>query len=168
MNENFLREEIDSLGLDGMTYVKSLKETCDVIPEKPGVYVVLGNYSEMPEFLIKGSGPEFNVKNGVSTAMNYPVEKLEGKWVDDTWIMYIGKTDDALRDRISTYIKFGKGKDVPHRGGRAIWQLPDSDELLIGWKIIEGKGKAAATEKEWLKDFKTRHHNQLPFANWRS
>ena len=167
MNENFLKEEFDSLNLDKMTTVENLKASCGFIPALPGVYVVLGNYSDIPEFLEKGTGPEFHVKSGVAQAMNYPVEELERKWVDDTWIVYIGKTDSSLRKRISDYIKFGVGMDVAHRGGRAIWQLPDSDKLIIGWKVIEGPGKAAQAEAELLNEFKKRHHNQLPFANWR-
>lgn len=167
MNEIFLKEEVDSLSLEGMTYVKNLKESRDYIPDKPGVYVVLGNYTETPEFRLKGSGPEFHVKKGVIKAMNYTVEQLERKWVEDTWIMYIGKTDNSLRRRISEYIRFGVGEDVAHRGGRAIWQLPDSDHLVIGWKVVEGIGKAAKTEEDLLKGFKNRHNGLLPFANWR-
>ena len=167
MNENFLKEEVDSLGIDKMTYVKNLKKSCDCISEKPGVYFVIGNYADTPEFLVKGSGPEFYVKEGVVKALNYPVEKLERNWVDDTWIMYIGKTDGSLRDRLSDYVRFGMGEEVAHRGGRAIWQLPDSDNLVIGWKVIEGPGNAAQKEKDLLEEFKIRHTGHLPFANWR-
>lgn len=167
MSDNFLKEEIDSLGLDGITFVKNLKNSCNIIPEKPGVYVVLGNFTEMPEFLEKSTGPEVYIKKGKTIKLNYPVKDLKRKWVEDTWIMYIGKTDAKLCGRISDYVEFGRGKNVAHRGGRAIWQLPESDDLLIGWKIIEGTGKAAETEKVWLKEFKKRHKDRLPFANWR-
>lgn len=168
MSENILKEEIDALNLDAICYVKDLKESCDIIPQSPGVYVVLGSYPEVPAFLEKGSGPEFHVKKGqIPKAMNYPLRALETKWVNDTLIMYIGKTDETLRKRIYTYIKFGMGKDVPHRGGRAIWQLPDSDNLLIGWKTIAPALDASRVEKEWLREFKERHGFKLPFANWK-
>lgn len=168
MKENVLKEEIDALNLDTICYVKHLKESCDIIPQAPGVYVVLGNYPEIPAFLEKGTGPEFHFKKGMlPQPMNYPLKELEKKWVEDTLIMYIGKTDETLRKRISTYIKFGMGKDVAHRGGRAIWQLPDSDNLLIGWKIIDPSLNPSQGEKEWLKEFKERHNFRLPFANWK-
>lgn len=169
MSENMLKKEVDSLKLEGLTLVKNLKQSCAVIPQKPGVYVVLGNYDEMPDFLEKGTGPEFhfNKEKNEYIPMNYSIPKLVSKWVDDTWIMYIGKTDDTLNKRISTYIRFGKGKDVSHRGGRAIWQLPDSDNLVIGWKTIEGDMSAAQLETDWLKEFNKNHNGALPFANWK-
>lgn len=167
MNEDILKQEVDALQLDGVTYVRNLKASCRIIPESPGIYVVLGNYPEIPEFLEKGTGPEFHLNKGIPKAMNYPVPKLENKWVDDTLIMYIGKTDETLLNRISTYVKFGMGRDVAHRGGRAIWQLPDSDQLLIGWKKIEGAVNASTVEKNLLQEFKKRHNEMLPFANWK-
>lgn len=166
MNER-IKEEIKGLKLDGISDVKSLKQSCDVVPQKPGVYVVLGNYPTMPEFLEKGTGPAYHYKkNTPPQPMNYPLNKLEESWIDDTCIIYIGKSDDTLRRRISTYIRFGMGNDVAHRGGRAIWQLPDSDNLLIGWKTIEGT-PASDVETKWLKEFMKKHNGKLPFANWR-
>ena len=153
--------------LDGLTKVATLKQSCSVLPKSPGVYVVLGNYPKMPEFLEKGTGPEYHNNKGTRQPMNYSVSELERKWVDDTWIVYIGKTDNTLYKRISDYIKFGKGKDVAHRGGRAIWQLPDSENLLIGWKIIEAPITAEQIEKEWLREFKNNHNGKFPFANWK-
>ena len=169
MNENILKKEVEDLNLDEFTSVKNLKQSCDSIPKKPGVYVVLGSNTDMPEFLKKGVGPEhhYNKKKDKYTPMNYHVDKLKSKWVDDTNILYIGKTDDTLYTRISTYINFGMGKDVAHRGGRAIWQLPDSDNLLIGWKTIEAPASALKIEKDMLKAFKIRHNDRLPFANWK-
>lgn len=168
MEENKLKKEIDDMKLEGMALVKDLKISCDRVPEKPGIYVVLGHYSDMPDFLEKGTGPTFHIKKGKSPQpMNYPVNKLEGKWVEDTWILYIGKTDRTLQKRITEYIRFGQGKDVPHRGGRSIWQLPDSDNLIIGWRVIDGPSFAGKAEQDLLTDFKNKHNNQLPFANLR-
>ena len=163
----FFEDEVEALKLDGITEVSMLKQSCSGLPKSAGVYVVLGNYPEMPEFLEKGTGPEFHNKKGTRQPMNYSVSDLERKWVDNTWIVYIGKTDNTLYKRISDYIKFGKGQDVAHRGGRAIWQLPDSEKLLIGWKIIEPPITAEQIEKEWLRVFKNNHNDKLPFANWR-
>lgn len=163
MNEKSLKAEVEALKLDGTMLVGDLKVSCKQIPNEPGIYVVLGNYNEVPEFLEKGSGPEYHSNK----PMNYSIKKLEDKWVDHTLIVYIGKSDNSLKHRIETYISFGKGEDVAHRGGRAIWQLPDSDNLVIGWKKISGNCNAATAEKELLKEFKQNHNKKLPFANWR-
>lgn len=167
-----IKKEVEMLELDGMAMVETLKQSCRIVPDGPGVYVVLGGYDEMPEFLEKGTGPEFYKKKDKNKQVkfhpvNYPVDELEGKWVEDTLIMYIGKSDDGLRKRISTCIRFGCGEDVAHRGGRAIWQLPDSDRLCIGWKKLDPAESAREKEKEWIKSFKDNHGQQLPYANWK-
>lgn len=168
MKEEILMKEQDALNLDNIVSVRYLKKSLGIIPRKAGIYVVFGKYSTIPDFLRKGTGPEFHIKKGeVPQPMNYPVEMLKAKWVEDTGIMYIGKTDKTLHKRISDYIKFGCGKDVAHRGGRAIWQLPDSDNLEIGWKVIDTTASAAAVESDLLRQFKLTHNDLLPFANWR-
>lgn len=166
MEENKLKKEIDDMKLDGMALVKDLKISCERVPKKPGIYVVIGNYSDMPDFLKKGTGPEFHFKSGKAPQpMNYPLNNLERKWVYDTGILYIGKTDRTLQKRITEYMRFGQGEDIAHRGGRSIWQLPNSDNLIIGWKVIDEPSIPEKVEKALLKEFKEKHNNQLPFAN---
>ena len=58
----------------------------------------------------------------------------------------------------------GQGKPVGHWGGRYIWQLSDSDELLVAWKVTNDAPELV--ENEMLAAFVDRY-DQLPFANLR-
>ena len=60
-------------------------------------------------------------------------------WVRDTVVVYIGKaggTDHSatLNKRLRMYLRFGQGAPVGHYGGRLIWQIKNSGDLLICWK----------------------------------
>ena len=162
MNKNELLKEVADLKLNGCATVRELKQSCSVVPDCKGVYFVLREKTEsVPVF--KAQSPVLEHKG---KPLSYPVETLESKWVEDTDIMYIGKTDSSLRARIRTYISYGKGNDSPHRGGRAIWQLPDTDNMIIGWRIIDATESARTIEAQLLADFKNAHGGMLPFANF--
>lgn len=160
-------EEIKQLketGFSGFVTVERLNASKSIIPDVKGVYVVLRKVeNSAPEFLAEGSGPRYHG----STPMNYPVAQLQGEWVDDTSIVYIGKTDSSLRKRISTYLRFGNGADAAHRGGRAIWQLPDSSQLVFAWKALPPFESAESLESTMIQLFKMSHNGQRPFANMR-
>lgn len=156
-----MKKEIADLRLNGCETVARLKQSCSSIPESPGVYFVLREITES-EVKILPCGP---VPMHKGKDMTYSVDDLKRKWVEGTQIIYIGKTDSSLRTRIRAYINFGKGKDSPHRGGRAIWQLADSDKFIIGWRLVEPGMSARAEEAELIKQFKVQHGGKLPFAN---
>ena len=119
MENKEMIKEVAGLKLNGCASVKELKESCRIIPDCKGVYFILREPTEgIPE--IKPNGP---VREHKGKILDDPVDLLKSKWVDNTNIIYIGKTDSSLKKRINTYINFGKGKDDPHRGGRDIWQL---------------------------------------------
>jgi hypothetical protein len=151
--------------------VKDLKsENFDwsIIPSTQGVYIVVYNNINKLSFLPKGLGGFFKkVDPNVST------EILKQKWIKfklgDDDIIYIGKaggenTRSSLKKRIKAYIRFGSGKSSPHRGGRYIWQLANSDGLEIYWKEVNNP---IDEEKVMLLEFKAKHDNKLPFANLR-
>lgn len=160
-------EEIKQLkeaGFSGFVTVERLNASKSLIPDVKGVYVVLRKMEDStPEFLAKGSGPEYHG----STPMNYPVNILAYEWVPGTSIVYIGKTDSSLRKRISTYLRFGQGADAAHRGGRAIWQLPDASQLVFAWKSLPEYESAESLESTMIQLFKMSHNGQRPFANMR-
>jgi len=87
----------------------------------------------------------------------------------DNNVVYIGKAGGenvkaTLKERIKSYIKFGRGKSSPHRGGRYIWQITNSDSLKVYWRESDDPIKE---EKKMLLEFKAKHDNKLPFANLR-
>jgi hypothetical protein len=67
-----------------------------------------------------------------------------------------------LRKRIRQLIQFASGKPVGHWGGRCLWQLEDSDEFLIAWRV---ETSARQAEAKLLDRFEVRY-GRLPFANW--
>lgn len=161
MNQDEIKR-LKEAEFSGFVTVNRLNLSTSLIPERKGVYVILRQQEEgMPAFLQKGSGPEYHG----SQAMNYPVAELEKEWVEGTSIMYIGKTDNSLRKRLRAYLSFGRGNDVAHRGGRSIWQLPESGELMIVWKAINENESARELESSMLSMFKLEHDFRLPFAN---
>ncbi|NBJ17009.1 MAG: hypothetical protein FNP40_15920 [Dehalobacter sp. 4CP] len=141
------------------------------IPNTEGVYAVVSPHYPEKRFLIEGTGGFFKRKNP-----NVPEHVVLKNWVEGTHILYLGKaggTDKkgkiskaALRDRITTYIKFGYGYDIGHWGGRLIWQLEYSRDLLIYWRICNEGENPVEIEKMLIRDFEDRY-GKMPFANLR-
>lgn len=63
---------------------------------------------------------------------------LRANWVDGAEVVYIGKADNLLR-RLREFARFGEGEPIGHWGGRLIWQLSDSAELLVAWMETPGR-----------------------------
>ena len=126
------------------------------IPDVPGVYMVLRDSVERPDFLVRGSGGYFKGKDP-----NVPLSELCANWVEGANVLYIGKAK-SLRKRISQYLRFGDGKPVGHWGGRYIWQLADAQELIFCWMPVIGD--ADAVETEMICRFRE-HYGSRPFAN---
>ncbi len=146
----------------GFKTVKELKENgFNIIPDKKGVYLVLFK-KDQPVFLNKSIGGHFKGRDPT-----VPIEKLESNWIPNEEIIYIGQAGGngskaTLRKRLKQYIQFGSGKPVGHWGGRLIWQLKDSDELIIAWK--ETLQDPYIVESNIINKFKEKHGNR-PFAN---
>lgn len=152
-------------GFHGFISIQKLMEDDRCIPEKQGVYIVLRENTEIPDFLTKGTGGFFKGKNP-----NVAIEELKRNWVNDSPIIYIGKagggqTKATLKSRLEQYLRFGQGKAVGHQGGRYIWQLKDSLSLLICWKELPAEQDPREIEKQMIQDFKKNHGGQRPFAN---
>ena len=87
----------------------------------------------------------------------------------DATVVYIGRANHGakkrrgLRKRLQEFGEFGAGRPVAHSGGRRIWQLSDSAELLVGWKQLPDES-VVSTERQLLDAFR-RRHGHLPFAN---
>lgn len=105
---------------------------------------------------------------------NVTIDELNEKWVEDTNILYIGRAGgiakngrvykSTLRQRIMQYMKFGKGQNIGHWGGRYIWQIRESDDLMIAYKVLDEENPVIK-EQELIDEFKNYYNGRLPFAN---
>ena len=148
---------IDISDFDGGFSVEELWKTkSGHIPDTSGVYMVVRESNEMPEFLKVGTGGYFKGENP-----NVSESELRANWVAGAAVVYIGKAA-SLRSRLSQYLRFGQGKPAGHRGGRYIWQLKDAPQLKFYWKEVEGDYDAE--ESAMINAFKARYGCR-PFAN---
>ncbi|MEW1962951.1 HNH endonuclease [Microbacterium sp. NPDC077644] len=161
-------DDTHSLGEFGFTGFKSvgeLRENMLQTPDVRGVYAVLRTSPEEPRFLATGSAGFFKGKDP-----NANVSVLQANWVSDAVVVYIGKAGDpgssaTLRSRLRQYLRFGAGENIGHWGGRYIWQLADSTDLVFCWKPLPD-GRPSEVESELIASFRSRY-GVRPFANLR-
>ena len=148
--------------------LKSNEYECMSIEKGKGVYVVIANDTKTPKFINPGSGGFFKGRDP-----NVEIKELEENWVKfsdkDDKILYIEKAGDKdpvneaiLRKRVRAFMKFGDEKPTAHRGGKSIWQLDNTNDLMVLWKFCEDPEGEKTT---LLNEFKKKHNNRLPFAN---
>ena len=156
-------KDIDELKRNGFVGFKTVAEMqnggCRELPKPGGVYIIVRPVNTKPQFLAIGSGGHFKGNNP-----NVSLEVLKENWIDDTCVVYIGKAT-SLKTRVSAYMRFGRGSNVGHWGGRLIWQLADADSLLVCWK--ETKENPRDVEKNMIKDFRDQY-GAWPYANLQS
>lgn len=144
-------------GFEGFIPVAQLRESTSILPEEAGVYVVIRKSNAVPQFLEKGTGGFFKGKNP-----NVSIEVLTDNYVAESKTVYIGKAAN-LRKRVGELLSFGAGAAVSHWGGRFLWQLADSDGLIVAWKITPGCDPRAI-EAQMIQNFVS-VHGKRPFAN---
>lgn len=154
---------IKESGFLGFVKLEQLFVSISLIPDIKGVYMILCINNKAPEFLDIGTGGHFKGRNP-----NISLSELNHNWVENTKVVYIGKAggDDSkatLRSRLTQYFRFGQGKNVGHYGGRLIWQIKNSKELLVCWKTLPNDDPRSV-EAELIRDFVTTHKKR-PFAN---
>lgn len=155
-----MTKEIENYRKDGFTGfvpVSKLRSTASLLPDSGGVYIVVRDSDNSPEFLATGTGGFFKGKNP-----NVGLEELESNYVAGSKVVYIGKAT-SLKKRVGQLLRFGAGSAVGHWDGRYLWQLADSDNLLIAWKTTPSTDPRAE-EIKMLEEFVSRH-GKLPFAN---
>ena len=159
------REILQAIGFEGF---KSMGELMagkkKEIPAEKGVYVVLRECDYEPKFLEEGTGGFYKSKNP-----NVSVSELRSNWVPNTSIVYIGKAGGSkssatLKTRLAQYLRFGQGANVGHWGGRYIWQLQDSRNLIVCWRKLYSE-EPREIEQQMIDDFKVLHGGKFPFAN---
>ncbi|WP_159599081.1 hypothetical protein [Agromyces humi] len=153
--ETWDRDGLKARGFEGFVPLVGLDARS--VPKEHGIYMVL-----LPDASLQHT---FTLDNPVKRARlkKYSIEELDRRWVADTPVLYIGKAmgKEGLRDRLKPFSK----RSSSHSGGRAIWQLQNTDALLACW--IETPGyRADQVEDDLIDQFKTAH-GQTPFANVR-
>jgi hypothetical protein len=114
--------------------------------------------------LSEGTGGHFKGQDP-----NVSLSELKDNWVEGTPVIYIGKAGGAgntatLNKRLGQYLRFGQGANVGHWGGRYIWQLADSRDLIVCWKTLTDDDPREV-EHQMIAEFKATHAGKRPFAN---
>lgn len=149
------------VGFEAISQVQAAN--CSEVPELPGIYLILRRAQTGPEFLDVSIGGRFKGQDPT-----VPVSALQEKWVEGAIVLYIGKgggpgEDASLKGRLSAYMKFGQGHPKSHAGGKYIWQLKDSSDLLVCWKVLSVI-PPRLEERRLISIFED-HYQKLPFAN---
>ena len=156
-------DEIKKAGFTGFKKMSELFADSSALPRTKGVYLVLNLSNKAPELATVGTGGHFKGKNP-----NVSIGELKANWVDKTIVVYIGKagsdtSSSTLKSRLKQYFSFGQGKNIGHWGGRLIWQLATSNNLVVCWKTLTNEDPRTF-EGKLIKDFVTQYGNR-PFAN---
>jgi hypothetical protein len=162
---DFTLSGLQKAGFDGFTTFAALLDgELERVPREAGAYVVVRPSSGAPSFLDTSCGGHFKGRNPAQSA-----EILESKWINECAVLYIGKADRtspqrSLYHRLREYALFGSGKAIGHWGGRYIWQLAESPDLLVAWRVAPPAQTGADVEAELVGLFK-QQFGRLPFAN---
>jgi hypothetical protein len=153
------RADLEQRGFTGWIPLLSA-DASSTLPNFPGVYAVAYNLDRPKIWPNESRGGWHKGRNPAVDA-----DRLDREWVDGTDIVYLGKTDRTLKQRICEFGQFGRGEAVAHWGGRLVWQLPELEALLIGWKVLD-QDAATSEESVLLREF-VDSFSRLPFANLR-
>lgn len=135
-------------------------------PDVEGVYAVLRESAVRPIFR---EDTHRRPRSKVYTAA-----QAEAEWVDGSQTLYIGKGPlrkprngrrQGLAQRIKEMRAHGHDGGANHYGGKLLWQIEDTDSLLIAWKVLL-EGTADVVETELIQRFMAQDESgRTPYAN---
>lgn len=149
----------------GFLSVSEIFATPELVPEEPGVYAISIPMGLETTFLKCGTGGRYRGKEPTVS-----LERLHDEWVSGAAVLYFGQTGSdtskgTLRSRTRLLLRFGRSQPCSHWGGRLIWQLKESDQLLLSW-LADPVQKPKVLKKAMIADFKAKY-GKRPFANLR-
>ena len=146
------RLELERVGFVGFVPLIGMDRT--QLPRRHGVYVVVHQLDQEPEFLDS---------NVIDKWPPYQSAHLRERWLTDAPVVYIGKAEGkvGLHLRVGAFSR----QATNHSGGRSLWQLEKSQDLLVAWLETPGES-ALAVEQRYLQAFKA-EYGSYPFANRR-
>ena len=158
------RAFLEAEGFAGFRTVGQLHaDRCEEVPDRTGVYAVVRDGHDPPEFLVRSTAPTYR---GMEPSLSEGART--DRWVPGAQVLYFGLAlgpgvRNLLKQRVKRYLRFGHGRVVGHWDGRAIWQLRDRSTLQVAWKET-GDHDPNHVEARLLALFRARY-GALPFAN---
>ena len=150
------------------TTVKNAFNNSEVLPNTHGIYVYRVPEDKIADIEFLDTTTAQETKPNGKTAL-YPKEQLTIKYNNgDKKTLYIGKAEgkDNIQKRTKQRANYSKEKHkyIPARGGRAMFQIKDWENIGLEFYYFETEDVFLETE---LLTLYQNEYGTLPVANWK-